>query len=68
MAASSVLSVKLMPEEKAEFVDIAQDLGMYLSIAMKVMIRKFNECEGFPFDVRRTLRVKPGGWKSLSQK
>lgn len=51
MKATASLHVKLSPDEKREFVEIAESLGMSPSAAVRVFVRKFNACKGFPFDV-----------------
>lgn len=47
------LSVKVTPEEKKAFSEIADTLGMSPSVALRVMVLKFIETRGFPFDVRQ---------------
>ena len=47
------LNTKLSVEEKEEFVRTTAALGLTTSSAIKVFVRMFNECGGFPFDVRR---------------
>lgn len=46
------LNTKLDPKEKELFVRTAERLGMTASGAVKVFVRMFNECGGFPFEVR----------------
>lgn len=53
-AALASLNTKISQEEKDKFVQTAEALGMSPSSAIKVFVRKFNECGGFPFDVRLT--------------
>ena len=52
MSASSLMSVKLDSEEKLLFAQNAEAIGLTPSAAVKVFVRRFNECGGFPFDVR----------------
>ena len=52
MEATASLNTKLDPEEKQRFVENAAALGMTPSAAIKVFVRMFNSCGGFPFDVR----------------
>lgn len=47
------LNTKLSVEEKEEFECTTSALGLTTSSAIKVFVRMFNECGGFPFDVRR---------------
>lgn len=47
------LDTKLSVEEKEEFMRTTAALGLTTSSAIKVLVRMFNECGGFPFDVRR---------------
>ena len=47
------LNIKVSVEEKDEFTRTAAALGMTPSAAIKVFVHLFNECGGFPFDVRR---------------
>lgn len=47
------LNTKLSVEEKEEFARATAALGLTPSSAIKVFVRMFNECGGFPFDVRR---------------
>ncbi len=53
MEALVSLNVKVDPREKKAFVENAEALGMTASGAIKVFVRMFNECKGFPFEVRR---------------
>ena len=53
MNATVTLNTKLTADEKKKFVETAEALGLSSSSALKVLIRKFNEVGGFPFDVRR---------------
>lgn len=55
--ATATLNTKVDEAEKREFVENAEALGMNASTALKVFVRKFNECGGFPFDVRRERRI-----------
>ena len=52
MEATASLNTKIDPEEKRQFVENAAALGMTPSAAVKVFVRMFNECKGFPFPVR----------------
>ena len=54
MNATVTVNTKLTAEEKRTFVDTCEALGLSSSSALKVLIRKFNEVGGFPFEVRRT--------------
>lgn len=53
MAATATLNTKVDEQEKQRFVATAESLGMNASTALKVFVRKFNECGGFPFEVRK---------------
>lgn len=57
--ATALMSVKLDADEKALFTENAEALGMTPSSAIKVFVRQFNEYRGFPFEVRRPLRLNP---------
>ena len=59
MSASSLMSIKLDSEEKLLFAQNAEAIGLTPSAAVKVFVRRFNECGGFPFDVRRAPRLNP---------
>ena len=52
MEATTSLNTKIDPEEKRQFVANAEALGMTPSAAIKVFVRMFNACKGFPFAVR----------------
>lgn len=52
------LNTKLSVEEKEEFMRTTAALGLTTSSAIKVFVRMFNECGGFPFDVRRPVDSK----------
>ena len=52
MEATASLNTKIDPREKKEFVEIAESLGMSPSAAVRIFVRMFNSCKGFPFDVR----------------
>ena len=54
MNATVTLNTKLTPDEKQKFVETSEALGLSSSSALKVLIRKFNEVGGFPFEVRRS--------------
>ncbi|GHT75237.1 antitoxin [Spirochaetia bacterium] len=51
MAATAQVSVKLDPKYKKTFEATAESLGLNASDAMRVMIKKFIDRGGFPFDV-----------------
>ena len=51
--AMTSLNTKLSVEEKDAFVANTAALGMTPSAAIKVFVHMFNECGGFPFEVRR---------------
>ena len=52
MEATASLNTKIDPEEKRQFVENTAALGMTPSAAVKVFVRMFNACKGFPFAVR----------------
>lgn len=52
MDATVSLNTKIDAREKEEFVANAESLGMTPSAAIKVFVRMFNRCKGFPFDLR----------------
>lgn len=52
-------------DEKRQFVENAEALGMNASTALKVFVRKFNECGGFPFEVRRESGIDCPGQQVL---
>lgn len=52
MSTIATLNTKVSLEEKEMFSHTAEALGMNASTALKVFVKKFNECGGFPFDVR----------------
>lgn len=59
MATAAVsLNTKISPEEKAEFTRTAEALGLTPSAAIKIFVRMFNDCGGFPFEVRRHTRAE----------
>lgn len=51
-------NTKLPLAEKERFSEIAEELGMTSASAMRVLIRKFNEYGGFPFEVRTSQAQK----------
>jgi DNA-damage-inducible protein J len=51
MAATAQVSVKLDPKYKKTFETTAESLGLNASDVMRVMIKKFIDHGGFPFDV-----------------
>ncbi len=52
------LNTKLSVEEKNEFVRCTEALGLTPSAAIKVFVHMFNECGGFPFEVRRPISTE----------
>ena len=46
------LNVRVDKADKEQFVSTASELGISPSSAINIFVRKFNECGGFPFDVR----------------
>ena len=60
MTATVTLNTKLTADEKKKFVETAEALGLSSSCALKVLIRKFNEVGGFPFDVRLSPTIDLG--------
>lgn len=52
MTALASLNMKLPLEDKIAFTQIAETLGLPSSIALKVLVKRFIEAGGFPFDVR----------------
>ena len=65
MAATATLNTKVEPSDKERFSRTAESLGMNASTALKVFVLKFNECGGFPFDVRRDPRINYANNKTL---
>jgi len=59
MATSDIasLNTKLPADEKAQFVETAEALGMTPSAAIRIFVSKFNEYQGFPFSVRRGIPI-----------
>ncbi len=57
MGATVSLNTKIDLQEKKEFQANAEALGMTPSAAIKVFVRMFNQCKGFPFDVRMRPRI-----------
>ena len=51
MAATAQVSVKIDPKHKEIFEATAEGLGLNASDVMRVMIKKFIDRGGFPFDV-----------------
>jgi len=47
------LNTKLSVEEKEQFVETSESLGMTPSAAIRVFVRMFNEHQGFPFAIRK---------------
>lgn len=52
MAATVSLNTKIDLKEKNDFLANTEALGMTPSAAIKIFVRMFNQCKGFPFDVR----------------
>lgn len=65
MAATATLNTKVDERDKREFVENAEALGMNASTALKVFVLKFNECKGFPFEVRRNPRINYSDYEML---
>ena len=66
------LNTKISLSEKEEFQRNAEALGLTPSAAIKIFVRMFNECGGFPFEVRRPAAqfvtyVSPSEYDSLSR-
>ena len=57
MESTASLNTKIDPEEKRQFVENTAALGMTPSAAVKIFVRMFNECKGFPFAVRLQPRI-----------
>ncbi len=57
MGATVSLNTKIDIREKQEFQANAEALGMTPSAAIKVFVRMFNQCKGFPFEVRAQPRI-----------
>ena len=57
MGATASLNTKIDLQEKRDFQANAEALGMTPSAAIKVFVRMFNQCKGFPFDVRLQPRI-----------
>lgn len=57
MKATATVTTKLSLEEKLAFSETCHALGLSTSSALKVLILKFNEVGGFPFDVRRAPEI-----------
>ena len=57
MSATTSLNTKIDLQEKRDFQANAEALGMTPSAAIKVFVRMFNQCKGFPFDVRLQPRI-----------
>jgi addiction module RelB/DinJ family antitoxin len=49
------LNTKLPADEKQLFTETAESLGMTPSAVIRVFVRKFNEYQGFPFALRKTI-------------
>jgi addiction module RelB/DinJ family antitoxin len=54
---SATLNSRIGVEDKDKFIYTTEALGLTPSCAINVFVKKFNECGGFPFDVR--LEAKP---------
>lgn len=59
MPSSIMMTIKLDPHEKALFAENAEALGLTPSAAIKIFIKRFNEYQGFPFEVRRRHVLNP---------
>lgn len=57
MSEVASLNTKIDVHEKEEFQRNTQALGMTPSAAIKVFVRMFNECRGFPFEVRARPKI-----------
>ena len=65
MEASASLNTKIDPEEKRQFVENTAALGMTPSAAVKVFVRMFNACKGFPFAVRMRPQINYDSTQNL---
>ena len=54
---SATLNSRIGAEDKEIFIYTTEALGLTPSCAINVFVKRFNECGGFPFDVR--LDAKP---------
>jgi DNA-damage-inducible protein J len=61
MAATATINAKVEPTEKAAFIATAESLGLSPSSAIKVFARAFIDQGGFPFEVRRPVRLSSEG-------
>lgn len=66
------LNTKISLNEKEEFQRNTEALGLTPSAAIKIFVHMFNECGGFPFEVRRstaqtTTFVTPDEYDSFAQ-
>ena len=66
------LNTKISLSEKEEFQRNTEALGLTPSAAIKIFVRMFNECGGFPFEVRRPVErsvtyVSPEEFDSFSR-
>lgn len=52
MEATTSLNTKISIADKELFVKTAASLGLTPSAAIKIFVRSFNQCGGFPFEVR----------------
>lgn len=48
---NAAISAKLTPSEKSRFVKTTEELGLSPSAAIRIFVRRFNDCGGFPFAV-----------------
>ncbi len=55
-ACTASINAKVTPEEKKLFNEITSSLGLSPSVAIRMFIKKFNEAEGFPYEVRKEPR------------
>lgn len=57
MEALSSLNTRISAPDKEAFIAATAALGLTPSSAVKVFVKKFIECKGFPFEVRSDLKV-----------
>ena len=53
MEAITSLNTKISVTDKELFVKTTEALGLTPSGAIKIFVRMFNQCGGFPFEVRK---------------
>ena len=68
MEATASLNTKIDPEEKRQFVENTAALGLTPSAAVKVFVRMFNACKGFPFAVRLQPQINYASQQNLQAK